>query len=172
MGTAQQCAAHHCAQVVGVLNAVAQHQKRRFPLCLCCRQQVVYGCIFDLAGKSRHALMALGAGHQAQFVGVHPLHRCARLFGQRRIIGGHSRGHALSDEHRIHTRAALQKLGHRIFAIDKALVFRLVFFRVPARAAGLILFFHVVSPFAVSRAAAGTFRKARVLWAAHRYEHC
>ena len=144
MGTAQQCAAHHRAQVVGILDAVAQHQEGHFALGLGRRHQVIHRYIFDLAGKGSHALVALGAGHQAQLVGVHPLHGSTGLLGQRGVISRHGRGHTLRDEHRVHAGAALEQLGHRVLAVDEALAFLLRFLRAAARAARLILFFHAV----------------------------
>ena len=141
VGAAQQGAAHDRAQIVGVLNAIAQHQKRCLPLCLGSGKQVLHGGIFDLAGKGGHTLMALGAGHEPQLVGVHPLYRSACLLGKGGIVRRHRRCHILGNKHRIHTRTALQQLGHRVFTVDKALVFRL-FLCIAAGTAGLILLFH------------------------------
>ena len=146
MGTAQQSAAHHGTQVVGVLNAIAQHQERRLALGFGRCQQVLHGGIRDLAGKGGHTLMALGAGHQAQLVGVHPLDGCPGLLGQCGIVGRHGGGHALRNEHRIHAGTALQQLGHRILAVDQALIPGLLF-RCTARAAGLIFLFHSMFSF-------------------------
>ena len=125
MGSAQQSRAHHRAKIMGVLDAVTQHQEGGLPLLSGNVQQVLHGHIFDLAGKGSHALVALGAGHQAQLVGVHPLH-------------------GSTDEHRVHAGAALEQLGHRVLAVDEALAFLLRFLRAAARAARLILFFHAV----------------------------
>ena len=143
VGTAQQCAAHDCAQIVGVLNAIAQHQKGRLALGLGCGQQILHGRVLDLAGKGRHALMALGAGHQAQLVRVHPLDRCSGLLGQCRIVCRHCRGHPLGNEHGVHTGAALEQLGHRVFAVDQALTFLLRLLCIAARTARLVTFFHL-----------------------------
>ena len=146
MRTAQQSTAHHGTQIMRVFNAIAQHQKRCLALVLGCCHQVVYRHVFDLAGKCRHTLMALGAGHQAQLVGVHPLDGCPGLLGQCGIVGRHGGGHALRNEHRIHAGTALQQLGHRILAVDQALIPGLLF-RCTARAAGLIFLFHSMFSF-------------------------
>ena len=87
-----------------------------------------------------------GAGHQAQLVGVHPLDGCPGLLGQCGIVGRHGGGHALRNEHRIHAGTALQQLGHRILAVDQALIPGLLF-RCTARAAGLIFLFHSMFSF-------------------------
>ena len=144
MGTAQQSAAHHCAQIVRVLDAIAQHQKRCLALGLGRCHQVIHRHILDLAGKCSHTLMALSAGHQAQLVGMHPLDRGTRLLGQRRIVSRHCRSQTLGNEHGIHAGTALEQLGHRIFAVNKALVFLRVLLRAAARTARLILFFHCI----------------------------
>ena len=159
MGTAQQCAAHDCTQIVGVLNAVAQHQKRRLALGLGCCQQILHGHVLDLTGKSRHALMAFGAGHQAQLVGVHPLDRCAGLLGQCCIVCRHCRGHPLGNKHGVHTGAALEQLGHRVFAVDQALIFLLRLLCIAARTARLVTFFHLfmLLPFRAGSAAPERF---------------
>ena len=159
MGTAQQGAAHDCAQIVGIFNAVAQHQKGRLALGFGCCQQILHGRVLDLACKGRHALMALGAGHQAQLVGVHPLDRCTGLFGQRCIVCRHCRSHPLGNKHGVHTGAALEQLGHRVFAVDQALAFLLRLLCIAARTARLVTFFHLfmLLPFRAGGAAPERF---------------
>ena len=63
--------------------------------------------------------MALGAGQLPEFGGVHPLDGGAGLFGQRNIVGRHSRGHPFSQQDAVHPGAAFQQLGHRVFAVDQ-----------------------------------------------------
>ena len=66
--------------------------------------------------------MALGAGHQAQLVGVYPLDGGTGFLRHCGIVSGHSRGHALGQQHRIYAGSALQQLCDRVLAVDEALV--------------------------------------------------
>ena len=172
MRTAQQSTAHHGTQIVRVFNAIAQHQKRCLALVLGCCHQVVYRHVFDLAGKCRHTLMALGAGHQAQLVGVHPLHRGTRILCQCGIVSRHGRSHALSNEHGVHAGTAFQQFGHRIFAINKALVLLQRLFRATARTARPVLFFHddFLLPLYHRKVLCTPSKRRAALWAAHRYD--
>ena len=142
VGSAQQSRAHHRAQIMGVLDAVTQHQERGLPLLSGNVQQVLHGHIFDLAGKGSHALVALGAGHQAQLVGVHPLDRGPGLLGHGGIVSCHGGGHALRDQHGIHAGTALEQLGHGVFAVDQALILGLLLRAAAAGAARHFLFVH------------------------------
>ena len=148
MSAAQQSRAHDSAQIVGVFDAVAQHEEGRFALLFGSGQQVLHRCIFDLTGKGSHALMALGAGHKAQLVGVYPLDGGTGFLRHCGIVSSHSRGHALGQQHRIHAGAALQQLCDRVLAVDEALVPGLVVGLFAAGTAGHIAFFHeVLLPF-------------------------
>ena len=171
MGSAQQSRAHHRAQIMGILDAVTQHQERGLPLLSGNVQQVLHGRIFDLAGKGSHALVALGTGHQAQLVGVHPLHRGTRILCQCGIVSRHGRSHALSNEHGVHAGTAFQQFGHRIFAINKALVLLQRLFRAAARTARLVLFFHddFLLPLYHRKVLCTPSKRRAALWAAHRY---
>ena len=143
MSTAEQCTAHHRTQIVGVFDAVAQHKERRLPLRLGRCQQVFHRGILDLAGKRSHTLVALGAGHQAELVGVDPLDGGPCLLGHGGEVRRHSGGHALGQQHRIHAGAALEQLGHGVLAVDQALILRCVL-RSAAGAARHFLFVHCV----------------------------
>ena len=148
MCAAQQGRAHDCAQIVGILDAVTQHEEGRFALLLGCGQQVLHRCVFDLAGKGSYALMALGAGHEAQLIGVHPLDGGTGFLGHCGVVGRHSGGHALCQQHGIHAGAALQQLRDRVLSVNKALVPGLLLGLFAAGAAGRIAFFHeVLLPF-------------------------
>jgi len=145
VGTAQQRRAHHRAQIVRVLDAVAQHEEGRLALRLGGSQQVFHRGVFDLAGERRHALMALRTGHQPQLIGVHPLDGGTGLFGHGGKVGGHSRGHPLRQQHGVHAGAALEQLGHGIFTVNEALaLLRLLSVVVAAGAARHFLFVHCV----------------------------
>ena len=172
MSAAQQSRAHDSAQIVGVFDAVAQHEEGRFALLFGSGQQVLHRCVFDLTGKGSHALMALGAGHQAQLVGVHPLHRGTRFLCQCGIVSRHGRSHALSNEHGVHAGTAFQQFGHRIFAINKALVLLQRLFRAAARTARLVLFFHddFLLPLYHRKVLCTPSKRRAALWAAHRYD--
>ena len=82
--------------------------------------------------------MALGAGHEAQLVGVYPLDGGTGFLRHCGIVSGHSRGHALGQQHRIHAGAALQKLRDRVLAVDEALVPGLVVGLFAAGTAGIL----------------------------------
>ena len=146
MGPAQQGRADHRAQVVGVLDAVADDQERRLALGAGGGQQVVHLGVGDLAGKSGHPLVAVGAGQLAQLVGVHPLDRGPRLFGQGRIIRGHRRGHPLGQQHGIHAGAALEQLDDGVFAVHQPLAGLGVPFRFGAAARARSIVLHLFSP--------------------------
>ena len=144
MGTAEQCAPHHRAQIMGILNAVAQHQERGLALGLCSLQQVFHRHILDLPGKRRHALVAVRTGHQPELVGVHPLDGSAHFLGHGGVVGRHSWGHALGQQHGIHAGTALEQFGHGVFAVDQALVLGCfgLLVRITAGTARGIFFFH------------------------------
>ena len=127
---------------MGILDAVTQHQERGLPLLSGNVQQVLHGRIFDLAGKGSHALVALGTGHQAQLVGVHPLDRGPGLLGHGGEVRRHSGGHALGQQHRVHAGAALEQLGHGVLAVDQALILGLLLRAAAAGAARHFLFVH------------------------------
>ena len=86
--------------------------------------------------------MALGAGHQAQLVGMHPLDRGPGLLGHGGIVSCHGGGHALRDQHGIHAGTALEQLGHGVFAVDQALILGLLLRAAAAGAARHFLFVH------------------------------
>ena len=79
------------------------------------------------------------------------------------IVSGHSRGHALGQQHRIHAGAALQQLCDRVLAVDEALVPGLVVGLFAAGTAGHIAFFHeVLLPFLSQDAKALPARRHRI----------
>ena len=144
VGAAQQRRAHHRAQIVGVLDAVAQHEEGRLALLFGDVQQLLHRDVGDLAGKGGHALMALGAGHEPQLVGVHPLDGGPHLLGHGGVVSRYRRGHALGNEHGVHAGAALEQLGDGVFAVHEALVLLLGLLRAAAGAARGVFLFHGV----------------------------
>ena len=118
---AQQGRADHRAQVVGVFDAVADHQEGGLALPAGGFQQVLHLCIGDLAGKGGHSLVALGAGQQPEFGGVYPLDGGRRPLWPAQYSRTPQPGPIPSASRTLSTarRRLFQQLGHRVFAVDQ-----------------------------------------------------
>jgi len=116
VGTAQQRAAQDCAQVVGVLNTVTQHEERRFAAVFCDLQKFLHANILDAGSPGRHTLVVLGTAQLLQLAGGHTLDDRPGRFAQRGIIPGHARLHAVGQQQGVHPGFAFQQFGHGVFA--------------------------------------------------------
>ena len=113
-------------QIVGILNAVTDHQQRRFAPLLCRFQQIFQGDVLPACAVCRHALMHGTAGELGQLCLSHDLHRDSAGF--RQFHDFLQTATLLADIDCIDLRLAAQRFHHRI-ASGNAILLRLCEFR-------------------------------------------
>ena len=119
-------AASAVRMIVGILNAVTDHQQRRFAPLLCRFQQIFQGDVLPACAVCRHALMHGTAGELGQLCLSHDLHRDSAGF--RQFHDFLQTAALLADIDCIDLRLAAQRFHHRI-ASGNAILLRLCEFR-------------------------------------------